>query len=177
MCDDDLTSCPECGADLGSVTSRGACALCGFEFDEHTRIWRGRRTWHHHSVIYGLLGLAVGLLVVLAYRVSFDEVPNPLLPVAAAVAVAAAGLIVDRALTGRLSGRFVATTPRGVLVGTRRRSRLVPWNDVGRLRTRGRTPRLLRRSDGVTIPLEDVFESAEAVEAFRRAVEQGRLRR
>ena len=172
-----LQTCPDCGEDLTAVQPPGRCATCGFEFDEQTRVWRPTRTWHHHSVLYGVLGLAAGLLVTVGYRLEFDEVPNPLLPIAAAIGVAVLGLIMDRVLVGRMSDRFVALTPVGVLIGTRRRSRLVPWGDVAKLRIRaGRVPRLECQSEGVTIPLEDLFDTPTELAAFRDAFDQGRRR-
>ena len=118
----------------------------------------------------GLLGLGAGLLVTLGYRLKFGEVPNALLPIVTGIVVAVLGLLVQRVLSGRVSGRFVALVPGGILIGTRRPSRLIPWNDVGRIRIRGRVPKIECLSSGVAVSLEDIFESAAEMTAFRNAV-------
>lgn len=168
--------CPACGADLRTVTPPGRCPDCGLEFDQHTHIWRSHRTWHHYAVFYGLIGLGAGLFVAIAYRLGHGEVPNPLLPVLTAVGVAAVGLIMQRVLNGRLSGRFVALTPAGILVGTRPRSLMIPWEDVRRLSTRHHIPRIERHGTSFAEPLEDVFDNAAELAEFAQALKEARKR-
>ena len=171
-----LEQCPDCQADLSALTPPGCCPNCGFEFDRHTRAWRSRRSWQHYAVAYGLLGLGVGLLVTVSYRLRFGEVPNALLPVATGLSVAVLGLLMHRVLSGRMSGRFVALTPRGILVGTRRRGLLVPWDDVRRVSARGHVPKIKRRSRSNSVPLEDVFDGPAELAAFQEAVKEARRR-
>jgi hypothetical protein len=61
-----------------------------------------------------------------------------------------------------------------VIVGTRRRRRLVPWRQIHRLNTRGRVPKLELTGDEPDVPLEDVFDTPAELESFRRALEQAR---
>ena len=171
-----LDTCPSCQADLKGVGPEGRCARCGFEYDEHTRVWRARRTWHHHVVAYGLIGLIAGLGLALAERLTGADVENDLLPVVTGLVVAAGGLLLHRALTGRLSDRFVALTPRGILVGTRPTAQLIPWKDVRLVTLRGRNPRVERHSTGTPAVLEDVFDTPEEIAAFRQATTASRER-
>lgn len=169
--------CPECERDLNDVAIPGNCPECGLPLDDQTQVWRSRQGWQHHVLTNGLLGLGLGGFVALAELVSLGEVPNPFYPITIALAASLAGILVRRILSGRLSGRFVATTPRGVLIGTRPRTRLVPWDDIRGVATRGRVPQIRRRESSINIPLEDVFESPEEVNDFRVTVDQQRRRR
>lgn len=171
-----LETCPQCHADLSGLTPPGRCPGCGLEFDEHTRIWRSSRSWQHYAVVYGLAGLGAGLFVTAGYSLRYGEVPNALLPVVTALAVAAAGLLMHRVLSGRMSGRFVALTRRGILVGTRGRGLLIPWEDVRRITTRGQVPKIQRRSTSIDVPLEDLFAGPDDLAAFKRALDEARGR-
>jgi hypothetical protein len=166
----DLKTCPDCGQSLAEP--HGECADCGFQYDERTRVWRCGRSWQHRFLYNALAGLAAGLLVTIAYRTAHGAAPNALLPILTGIAVALAGLAFDRLLSGRLSGRFVALTPSGVVLGTRRQRRLVPWSDIHRLNTRGRVPKLELIGDQPDVPLEDVFDTRAELESFRRALGQ-----
>ncbi len=172
-----LQSCPECGEAFTRPGASGRCPGCGFEFDEHTRIWRHERSWPRRVVNYGLLGLAVGAVAVVGYRLELGEVPNAVLPIVLAMIIATLGTLMDRLLVGRLSNRFVAITPRGLLIGTRRNATLLPWGAVARLRTQpGRVPRVELGGDEPAVALEDVFDSAAEFEAFRQAFNAARRR-
>jgi len=118
----------------------------------------------------------IGLALALVYRFIRGEVPQPVFPLLFAVLYAVGGMVIRRTLSGRLSGRFVAVTPRGVVVGTRRPSRLILWKDVERASERKGVPRIDVRGSGVPIALEDVFDGPEDVAAFREEVKQARRR-
>jgi hypothetical protein len=146
------------------------------ELDAYTRVWQSHGSAQRRAVLYGLTGLAVGLLVTLGYRTSCGEAPNALLPVVAGLAVIALGLLMDRLLSGRLSGRFVAVTGRGIVVGVRRQRRLISWEEAGQVKLRGRVPKIEQLGTATLLALEDVFEDATEIAAFRQAVETGRRR-
>jgi hypothetical protein len=168
----DLKTCPDCGQNL--TEPHGECPECGFNYDERTRIWRSRRSWQHHFLYNALVGLTAGLLVTIVHRIVHGAAPNPLLPIVTGVVVALAGLAFDRVLGGRLSGRFVALNPSGVVLGTRRRRRLVNWAEIHRLNARGRVPKLELTGDQPDVSLEDVFDTPAEFDDFRRALEQAR---
>lgn len=154
----------------------GRCPACGLTLDEYTRVWRSTHSWQHHAVRYGLLGLLTGLAAAMLERSSQGSVRNPLLPILTGVAVAVLGLLLDRALTGKLSERFVAVTPEGILLGLRPGSELVPWADFRRVMIRGRVPKLERHSSSNAIALEDVFDSGDALVDFVESVRAARQR-
>jgi hypothetical protein len=168
--------CPDCGVALDELPPPNRCPDCGFEYDEHTRVWRSGKSWQHYAVGHGLIGLVLALVLAVSYRLVRGEVPHPAFPLLFALAYAGVGLLIRRVLMGRLSGRFVAITPRGVLVGTRRRSALIGWEDVERLSHSKGVPKLRRRSSGVAVPLEDIFNRPEDLATFRMELKAGRQR-
>jgi hypothetical protein len=176
MCGAGVDTCPDCGQDLRGLPAPNRCPACPFQYDEHTRVWRSRKRWQHHAVLYGLIGLLLGLLLAVGYRLVRGAVPHPAFPLLFALGYGALGLVIRRVLTGRLSGRFVAITPKGVLVGTRRRSSLIVWEDVDRLSQAKGVPRIQRRGSGVAMPLEDVFDKPEDAVAFRAELKAAQKR-
>jgi len=176
MAEVDLSTCPDCEADLRSVSRPGRCPACGFEFDQHTRVWQCRGSAARRAMIYGLIGLGVGLLITFGYLAGQGAAPNPLLPVLAGLLAVAFGLLMDRLLSGRLCRRFVAVSGRGIIVGVRSRRRLIPWEQAGPVRLRGRVPKVEQTGTATLLALEDVFESEAELAAFRQAVEEGRRR-
>ena len=176
MPDSALQRCPDCGCDLRGLPPPGRCPECGFEYDGHTRVWRSRQPWQRHALVYFVIGTAIGLLLAVLYRLTMGSVPYPVFPLLFGLVYAAGGLLIRRVLTGRLSGRFVALTPRGILVGTRRRSRLIPWDDVDRVSQPKSVPKILRHSSGVPVVLEDVFNRPEDIAVFRAEVKAAKKR-
>jgi len=168
--------CPECGSDLRGSPLPGRCPECGFEYDEHTRVWRSRKPWQRHALVYFVVGTAIGLVLAILYRLVVGHVPYPVFPLLFGLVYAAGGLLIRRVLTGRLSGRFVAVTPKGILVGTRRRSSLIAWDDVDRVSQPKGVPKIQRHSSGVPVALEDVFDKAQDVAAFRAEVKAAKKR-
>jgi len=171
-----LEICPDCGCDLRGLPPPGCCPQCGFEYDEHTRVWRSRQPWQRHALVYFVIGTAIGLLLAIIYRLVRGHVPYPVFPLLFGLVYAAGGLLIRRVLTGRLSGRFVAIMPKGILVGTRRRSSLIPWDDVDRVSQPRGVPKIQRHSSGVPVVLEDVFEKPQEVAAFRAEVKTAKKR-
>jgi len=171
-----LETCPDCGYDLHGLEPPGRCPRCGFEYDQHTRVWRSSRPWQHPALVYFIIGTAIGLVLAITYRLVRGRVPYPVFPLLFGLVYAAGGLLIRRVLTGRLSGRFVALTPKGILVGTRRRSSLIAWDDVDRVSQPKGVPKIQRHSSGVPVVLEDVFEKPEEVAAFRAEVKAAKRR-
>jgi hypothetical protein len=173
---DDLQRCPNCMQDLSNLPPPNRCPSCGFEYDRNTRVWRSTETWGRLAVVYGVVGLILGLAVALSYRVFFGHVPNPALPLVLAVLAPALGLAVRRMVSGRLTGRFVALTPRGVVVGTRNPPVLVEWHDLARV-VEERGVLKLRRDDATQlVPLDDIFSSEGEAAEFRTAAEEAARR-
>lgn len=168
--------CPRCGAPLRPPPPAQPCAACGLPLDDASRIWRSQRSWHHYAVAYGLLGLGAGLAAALLRRLAVGEIENALLPILTGLAVAVVGLTLHRILTGRLTGRFVAITPAGLIVGTRRENQLLPWGEIRRVRIQGRVPSIELKADPLPVVLEDVFHSAAELAEFRSACQTAQAR-
>jgi hypothetical protein len=171
-----LKTCPDCGCDLRGLPPPARCQECGFQYDEHTRVWRSRQPWQRHALVYFVIGTVIGLLLAIIYRLVRGHVPYPVFPLLFGLVYAAGGLLIRRVLTGRLSGRFVGVTPKGILVGTRRRSSLIAWDDVDRVSQPKGVPKIQRHSSGVPVALEDVFDKPEDVAAFRAEVKAAKRR-
>ena len=73
-------------------------------------------------------------------------------------------------ISGRITGRFVALTPPGILVGTRRRPTLLPWADFDQLTDQRGVPKLRLHASETLVPLEDIFASAQELADFRSAL-------
>ncbi len=166
-----LDRCPVCACDLSSHPPSGRCPDCGFEYDSHTRIWRSSQSWSRLAAFYAAVGLIAGVLLSAGYS-GFGQTPRPSLPLTLTVACPALGLLWRRIVSGRITGRFVALTPAGVLVGTRSRPALVSWSAFDRLTLVRGVPKLRRRDDPVPVPLEDVFDSPRELAEFQAALSQ-----
>ncbi|MCK4341424.1 MAG: hypothetical protein KAY37_06850 [Phycisphaerae bacterium] len=163
----ELERCPVCSGDLGQRPPPNHCPECGFAYDEQTRVWRSGETWARLAVIYALVGLVIGVVVATLYRVSLDRVPNPTLTLLCAVIAPAVGLVFRRGLGGRITGRFVALTPSGIMVGTRSRPLLIPWSDFNRLVERRGITRIQRHGTSILVALDDIFANEEEKVSFR----------
>lgn len=169
-----LQQCPVCGRDLADRPPPGRCPGCGFAYDADTRVWRSSESWGRIALVYAIVGLILGLIVTALYRLGVKQVPNPMLAVACAAFAPPLGLAIRRAFSGRITGRFVAVTPGGLLVGRRSRPELFPWNDFERLVERRGELRIQLRSTAVPITLDDIFADRAELEDFRQAVAQAR---
>ena len=164
--------CPVCDCDLSVRSPAGRCPDCGFEYNEQTRIWRSEESWARLAFTYMAYGLLVGACISLVYRASFDHAPYPMLPLVLGLVAPALGLLWRRMIGGRISARFVALTPPGIVVGTRPQPTLVPWDDFAQLTEQRGVLRLRRRSAPVLVPLDDIFDSPDELAVFRAAVSQ-----
>ena len=168
--------CPVCSRPLAESLPPNRCPDCGFEYDADTRVWRSADTWGRVAVVYTAYGLIGGTICAALYRFGFAQAPYPALPLLLALVVPVVSLFLRRLISGRITGRFVALTPSGVLVGTRPTPELVLWDDVDRLADQRGVPKLQRRASETLIPLDDVFAGAEDLAAFHNAL-QAALRR
>lgn len=162
--------CPVCGGALPSQPLPNACADCGFAYDADTRVWRTHETWARLGLVYAMAGLALGLFVAVAQRIGFGQSLSPTLPLVGVLVAPAVGLLFRRIVGGRISDRFVALTPSGILVGIRTQPLLIPWDDFAQLSERRGVPRIRRRESGELVAIDDIFADADSLAAFRAAV-------
>ncbi len=167
-----LDRCPACGCDLTAEPPPGRCPDCGLEYDEHTRVWLSPESWPHLAGVYCTVGLVAGLFGVAAQSISLPRVSQPIFPLVLAIAAPAVGLLFRRLIGGRITGRFVALTPPGIVVGTRNRPVLVRWAEFERLTQHRGVPKLERREHPALLPLDDIFDSPADLETFRRALKE-----
>lgn len=116
------TSCPDCEETWVGMSRRGACPGCGFVYDENTRAWAGKRRTRLGTPL--VLSTVAITLAVMYYDISFVVIPIVIgLPLYWAWAVY--DLLVTR------DGRFIATTPVGILyrIGSHKTRRIL-WHRV-----------------------------------------------
>lgn len=170
MTPNELERCPVCAADLRDRPPPAACPECGFAYDADTRIWRSSETWARLACIYAAVGVIVGLVTAVLYRVQFGHVPNAAFALLLAAAFPTLGLALRRVVGGRVSGRFVAVAPAGIVLGTRGRPTVVPWGDFERLVERRGVLRIQRASTAELAAVDDIFATPAQAGAFREAV-------
>jgi hypothetical protein len=166
-----LNSCPHCGRDLRACPPPNQCPGCGFEYDAQTRVWQSRESWGRLACLYTAAGLVAGVVISALYWLSFADAPYPALPLLLGLIAPAVGLALRRLISGRISGRFVALAPRGVLVGTRPTPVLVPWEAVERVVEERGVPKLRCHEAPTLVPLDDIFASPAEVNEFAKALQ------
>ena len=182
-----------CGTDLADPAPPKTCPGCGFAYDVSTRIWRSEESWGRLALVYIAWGLLAGLFISVLQGIGLAEAPHPVLPLVLGVAAAFAGLALRRLLSGRITGRFVALTAAGIVVGTRpvRQTRpaaaregalsdaeedglqCVPWANFDRLVEERGVLKIRTRSGPaavIPIPLDDIFNSRQEAADFRATV-------
>lgn len=120
-------------------------------------------------MIYLGFGLLLGLIV-LAMEDAATTAFGKTLPLLLALGAPAVGLAFRQSIFGRISGRFVALTPGGIVVGTRGRPRTVTWEEFERLGERRGVPVLYLHESGVQVPLDDIFRDSQELGEFRAAL-------
>lgn len=168
--------CPQCGRPLHDRRPPNTCPDCGFTYDADTRVWRVHESWMRPMFIQAVLGFALGLGIALIHPAGDRRAAFAIWPLALAIASASLGLLVQRILSGKLSDRFVAITPAGLVVGLRPRPTTIAWDDFDRLTVQRGVLKVQRRSNPALLPLEDVFDGPQDVADFRSAVDAARKR-
>jgi len=166
----ELQHCPACGSPVRPCTEQTVCTVCQFTYDAYTRVWRSAESWRRVAANYATLGILVGCAAAILYRLQVAHAPNPMLPLILGLAAPVLGLGLRCLISGRITGRFVALTPPGILVGTRRRPTLLPWADFDQLTDQRGVPKLRLHASETLVPLEDIFASAQELADFRSAL-------
>ncbi len=135
--------CPQCEYSLRGLPSRHACPECGFEYDEHTRLWRwqpARRrpdeSWVHYILNRrfdgGWLIWTLAAIPIL-YKLLSEDIRRPILGIAFGLATCAfCGWQLFRVLRRkqRRSRACIVISPSGVLFVKPDGSELVRWRNV-----------------------------------------------
>ena len=116
------TSCPDCEAIWIGLPRRGKCPDCGLIYDEHTRGWRGKRSGNIAGAILASV-IAIGAMIVLAPP--WWAILLVVFALLGYIAYAVYDMLIAQ------DGRFIATTPRGVVCRIRsHKTRVIPWGKV-----------------------------------------------
>ncbi|MCG3132120.1 MAG: hypothetical protein FLDDKLPJ_02937 [Phycisphaerae bacterium] len=128
-----LSACPFCDYDLHGLPPRHRCPECGFEYDEHTRVWRARRQWTDYLapvlVSWIVAQVATGILV--DALVGGDAYPLVLKGLAFVAFGLAAWSAVMRLIRTKRATSFVALTDQGVVYRTAKQGDgRIGWNKI-----------------------------------------------
>lgn len=165
-----LERCPVCRYSFHGLPDAYRCPECGFEYDEHTRVWRPKRI----GILRGLW-LPIFLIADVALLLFFG-VLSPMLwlfMVIGGAFVAAVSAIPWYANWRSLP--FVAVAPRGIVYRWFFRARITDWPLVERGGKFNEGGCYVRNGIWV-IAYGHLLPDKESHEEFRRAVNDGKAR-
>lgn len=155
-------SCPCCRYDFTGLPAAYRCPECGFEYDEHTIVWRARNPWRPMLAAAGfVLPTLMATWTTIRLVTGRYVGPGELFGTIAIFATVATFSIVIYRQNRR--GRFVAINPVGVHGRAYYRDVVVP-----KLDQRGVRITYQHKSFGVTIP--QVFDHEHDFADFRDAI-------
>src|SRR5437016_2378562 len=129
-----LTHCLECGYSLEGLPARSRCPECGFEYDEHTRIWMHPAPWRGwiFTPALGLLSMMVGLVDPISGTRRFYGI-RVLILIGACVYITAILWLMARVRRSWRQGVFVAVTSKGIAFRTPTAKGIVHWRNIQRI--------------------------------------------
>lgn len=165
--------CPDCGREIVAPLMHAVCPDCGFEYDEHTRIWQPRNPGRLYLLLLNILICLPIVFHFLQVLLLSGQRPSNVLTIAAVIAVVGLVWAVPRLrLVLTEDRRFAAVTPRGLQARAGRGECLVGWSDFDSVRVRLGVPHVHRRGEARPIPLDWVFDSDDEVADFVQQVGQ-----
>lgn len=169
--------CPECGRAPLVPLSPGQCPECGFEYDEHTLIWRPRRPWRIYVVFANVLVFSPWLFRFFEVVLLARQWPSKPVMLGAAIALVSLCWALPRIRVLLSEGhRYAAVTPRGIHARTPRDVCLIPYGDVREVSVLFGVPHIRRLSRRRACQLDWIFDSDAEVQGFIAAVAAARQR-
>lgn len=169
--------CPECGQAPLVPVSPGCCPECGFEYDEHTLIWRPRRPWRIYLLFLNTLIFLPWLFRLLQVVLLYHKPPTKPVVLGALASLITLCWALPRLRVLLSEGhRFAAITPRGVQARTPRNAYLIPWAELGEVTALLGIPRLKQRGTATVATLDWIFDSDQEVRDFLAGIEEERHR-
>ena len=169
--------CPECGHGPLLPLSPGCCPECGFEYDEHTRIWRPRRPWRIYLVFANALLFSPWFFRLLQVTLRHGQWPSRSVIIGAGLSLILLLWALPRIRVLLSEGhRYAAVTPRGVQARTPKGQYVVPWEELDAVTVVLGVP-LVRWRDAKSARMLDwIFDTDEEVRDFVSKVEADRQR-
>ncbi len=157
--------------------SPGACPECGFEYDEHTRIWRPKRPWRIYLLFINTLIFLPWLFRFLAVVILLRHWPTTPVVLGALASVVTLWWALPRIRVLLSEGhRFAAVTPRGIQARSPRNAYLIPWDEVEKVTVLLGVPRVARRSPSAVCELDWIFDTDQEVGDFLTKIGEAQLR-
>ncbi len=180
MADRGLDCCPVCNYLLTGLPLEHRCPACGFQYDEHTQVWRNPPLrWDFGRV----LAVAVVALIMLGETVSLLSGVKQTGTVFSFVKITtciAAGIFLGRRYSRGRGSCLVAIAPTGAVLRLRGKEVLVvPWSEVDEVKVLFGVPRrtvLLATTAETCHRLgQIIFTKLQALD-FGRVVAEGKVR-
>ncbi len=169
-------NCPVCHYSLRGLPASHRCPECGFEYDEHTLIWRPARRRGVYAVLVFVGLWALYEAVQLARSVVATHPTLSREMILGAVLLPIIGVLLFRLWRAARRGRFIAVTPHGVFARSVHREESIPWHAIEHV-ARGTRQVLIRwREDHDAYDFEWIFDTEDEAAAFRVALEHANRR-
>ena len=167
--DSSLDQCPVCRYSLRGLPAAHRCPECGFEYDEHTRVWTLSRFGalrSFGSVVFIVCGVnLIGQLQMMRFR----------FPLRVSLQMTIAVLVfVILCVTWR-SRPFIAVTPKGILTRWGWRTHTSDWIRIDRAGDYEANVFVKKFNYG-PVEYARFLPNKEAQAEFRRAVNEGKAR-
>lgn len=176
MPDAGISLCPICGYSLEGLPPPHRCPECGFEYDEHTRVWFAPRTWVvQFEYFWPLLSIFMIFAVLFPTFYMNSGRPIQLLFIGCAMAGIAIVLrLIARQKNINQKGQCAAVTPRGLFIRHTGGEEWIDWPDVGKVFFSSEFDYVTRSNSVRTTPLPAAFPEDNDKSEFTAAVKTGR---
>ncbi len=169
----DARKCPACLYSLCGLPTRHACPECGFEYDEHVRLWEAPQRRRVNNILRLSFGFA-WLFIMLVYLVQFVSIW---------VIVGFYLAVMIEIWAARHRRDYIAVTSAGIFhrVQSLRTSK-IPWPKVDEVWFRGKKPSrdaaLFYKKGWFTwnVTIRHILVTATDRRLFAKAIEEGRQR-
>ncbi|HWL94545.1 MAG TPA: hypothetical protein VNT79_13555 [Phycisphaerae bacterium] len=171
-----ISLCPLCGYSLEGLPPPHRCPECGFEYDEHTRVWMAPASrWQHLEYILPLL--AIAMIFGTLFPTFYGRMGRTWQLLFIAVAVGCLAVVIraiSRHSDANRRGQCAAVTPRGLFIRNPHGEEWIAWADVGFVYLSPTFDYVTRCTSIQTTPLPSAFKDEDEQKSFAKAVAEAK---